>query len=38
MKDQSLRLLMVDDSEDDMLLLICGLKKGGYNPVPPIVG
>ena len=27
MKDQSLRLLMVDDSEDDTLLLIRGLKK-----------
>ena len=37
MKDQSLRVLMVDDSEDDALLLIRGLKKGGCNPVPPIV-
>ncbi|MGB5217694.1 MAG: diguanylate cyclase [Smithella sp.] len=33
MKDQSLRVLMVEDSEDDELLLIRELKKGGYNPV-----
>ena len=33
MKDQSLRVLMVDDSEDDMQLIIRELKKGGYNPV-----
>jgi len=29
---QSLRVLMVDDSEDDVLLIIRELKKGGYNP------
>ena len=33
MKDQSLRVLMVDDSENDELLIIRELKKGGYNPV-----
>jgi putative two-component system response regulator len=33
MKDQSLRVLMVDDSEDDVLLIIRKLKTGGYNPV-----
>ena len=33
MKDKSLRLLMVEDSEDDALLTIRVLKKGGYNPV-----
>jgi PAS domain S-box-containing protein len=32
-KPQSLRVLMVEDSEDDMLLEIRELKKGGYNPV-----
>jgi len=30
---QSLRVLIVEDSEDDALLEICELKKGGYNPV-----
>jgi PAS domain S-box-containing protein len=30
---QSLRVLMVDDSEDDVLLIIHELKKGGYNPL-----
>jgi PAS domain S-box-containing protein len=30
---QSLRVLMVEDSEDDVLLIISELKKGGYNPV-----
>jgi PAS domain S-box-containing protein len=30
---QSLRVLMVEDSEDDMLLIIRELKKGGYDPV-----
>jgi len=30
---QSLRVLMVEDSKDDELLLIRKLKKGGYNPV-----
>ena len=33
MKNQSLRVLMVDDSEDDVQLIIHELKKGGYNPV-----
>ncbi len=33
MKDKSLRALIVDDSEDDVLLVIKELKKGGYNPV-----
>jgi PAS domain S-box-containing protein/putative nucleotidyltransferase with HDIG domain len=33
MKDQSLRVLMVEDAEDDALLIIRALKKGGYNPV-----
>ena len=32
-KPQSLRVLMVEDSEDDALLIIRELKKGGYNPV-----
>jgi PAS domain S-box-containing protein len=32
-KPQSLRVLMVEDSEDDVLLIIRELKKGGYNPV-----
>ena len=30
---QSLRVLMVEDSEDDVLLELRELKKGGYNPV-----
>jgi len=30
---QSLRVLMVEDAEDDALLIIRELKKGGYNPV-----
>jgi diguanylate cyclase (GGDEF)-like protein/PAS domain S-box-containing protein len=33
MKDQSLRVLMVEDSENDALLIIRELKKGGYDPV-----
>jgi DNA-binding NtrC family response regulator len=33
MKGKSLRLLMIEDSEDDELLIIRELKKGGYNPV-----
>ena len=33
MKYQSLRVLMVDDSEDDVLLIIRQLKRGGYSPV-----
>src|SRR5208283_1432526 len=32
-KPQSLRVLVVEDSEDDALLIIRELKKGGYNPV-----
>jgi hypothetical protein len=32
-KPQSLRVLMVEDSEDDVLLIIRELKKGGYDPV-----
>jgi len=31
MKDQTLRALIVDDSEDDALLIIRELKKSGYN-------
>jgi len=30
---QSLRILIVEDSEDDALLIIRELKKGGYDPV-----
>src|ERR1035438_4525110 len=30
---QSLKVLMVEDSEDDVLLIIRELKKGGYDPV-----
>jgi len=30
---QSLRALIVDDSEDDVLLIVRELKKGGYSPV-----
>jgi len=33
MMDKSLRVLMIENSEDDALLLIRGLKKGGYYPV-----
>ncbi|MGB5217174.1 MAG: HD domain-containing phosphohydrolase [Smithella sp.] len=33
MNDQTLRVLMIDDSEDDVLLIIRELKKGGYHPV-----
>ncbi|MGA9110033.1 MAG: PAS domain S-box protein [Smithella sp.] len=33
MKDKSLRVLIVEDSEDDAHLIIRELKKGGYNPV-----
>jgi PAS domain S-box-containing protein len=33
MKDKSLRVLIIEDSENDALLLIRNLKKGGYNPV-----
>jgi two-component system, cell cycle sensor histidine kinase and response regulator CckA len=32
MKDQPLRVLMIEDSEDDALLTIRELEKGGYNP------
>jgi PAS domain S-box-containing protein len=31
--DTSLRILIVEDSEDDELLIIRELKKGGYNPI-----
>ena len=30
---QSLRVLMIDDSENDVLLIIRELKRGGFNPV-----
>ncbi len=30
---KSLRILIVEDSEDDLLLMIRELKKGGFNPV-----
>jgi PAS domain S-box-containing protein len=33
MKDKSLRVLIIEDSENNALLLIRNLKKGGYNPV-----
>ena len=33
MKDRLLRVLMVDDSEDDVQLIIRELKKGGYDPL-----
>ena len=33
MKDQSLRVLIIEDSEDDASLVLRALKKGGYNPV-----
>ncbi|MCX5849959.1 MAG: PAS domain S-box protein, partial [Deltaproteobacteria bacterium] len=33
MKDKSLRVLIIEDSEDDALLVIRKLKKDGYNPV-----
>jgi CheY-like chemotaxis protein len=33
MKDKSLHVLMAEDSEDDVLLIIRDLKKGGYDPV-----
>jgi PAS domain S-box-containing protein len=32
MKDKSLRVLIVEDSEDDVLLAMRALKKGGHNP------
>ena len=32
MKDTSIPVLIVEDSEDDALLIIRELKKGGYNP------
>ena len=31
--EKPLRVLMVEDSEDDVLLMIRALKKGGYDPV-----
>jgi PAS domain S-box-containing protein len=33
MNDKSLRVLMIDDSEDDVLLIIREIAKGGNNPV-----
>ena len=33
MKNKSLRVLIIDDSENDALLIISALKKGGYNPL-----
>jgi len=33
MNDKSLRVLMVDDSEDDVLLIMREIAKGGNNPV-----
>ncbi|HOU52121.1 MAG: PAS domain S-box protein [Smithella sp.] len=33
MTNQTLRVLMIDDSEDDVLLIARELKKGGYHPV-----
>jgi PAS domain S-box-containing protein len=33
MKDKSLRVLIIEDSENDTLLIIRNLKKGGYNPL-----
>ena len=33
MNHQSLRVLIVEDSEDDTLLVLRALKKGGYNPL-----
>jgi len=32
-KDNALRILIIDDSEDDALLVIRALKEDGYNPV-----
>jgi PAS domain S-box-containing protein len=32
-KKKSLRVLIIDDSENDALLIISALKKGGYNPL-----
>jgi len=33
MQDKLLRALMIDDSEDDVLLTVRELRKGGYHPV-----
>jgi PAS domain S-box-containing protein len=33
MQDKPLRVLMVENSEDDALLIMRNLKKGGFNPV-----
>jgi len=33
MKDKSLHVLIIDDSKDDVLLIIRALKKGGYHAV-----
>jgi PAS domain S-box-containing protein len=37
MKNKALCVLIVEDSKDDALLIIRGLKKGGYNPVYELV-
>jgi PAS domain S-box-containing protein len=29
----SIKLLLIEDSEDDMLLLLCALQEGGYAPI-----
>ena len=33
MQDKPLRVLMIEDSENDVLLMVRELKKGGYNPI-----
>jgi len=37
MKDKSLLVLFVEDSEDDALLIIRELKRGGYHPVYELI-
>ena len=37
MKDTSIRVLIIEDSEDAALLIIRELKKDGYNPVYELV-
>jgi PAS domain S-box-containing protein len=32
-KSHPISVLVIEDSEDDVLLVICELRKGGYNPV-----
>ena len=31
--DEKLRVLVVEDSEDDMVLLLRQLRSGGYDPI-----